>query len=62
MMNKVAGKYGSQLSGHRLGYHHAKVGDKTVYRVRVSGMNKEFAVAICEKVKASGGNCFVATN
>ncbi len=62
MMNKVAGKYGSQLGGHRLGYHHAKVGDKTVYRVRVSGMNKEFAVAICEKVKASGGNCFVATN
>jgi hypothetical protein len=60
MMAKVVGKYGSQLGGRRLGYRHAKVGDKTVYRVRVGGMSKEAAVAMCEKVKAAGGACFVA--
>jgi len=40
----------------------AKVGDKTVYRVRVAGVSKDSANAICNKVKAAGGSCFVAGN
>jgi hypothetical protein len=60
MMTSVVSKYGSHLGGRRLSYHRAKVGDKTVYRVRARGMSKDSAVAICEKVKAAGGNCFVA--
>jgi hypothetical protein len=62
MMESVMGKYGPQLGGRRLGYRHAKVGEKSVYRVRVGGVSKESAVGICEKVKAAGGNCFVAPN
>ena len=62
IMRKVASKYGSQIGGRRLGYHHVKVGDKSVYRVDVGGMSKEAAAAICEKVKSAGGNCFVTGN
>jgi hypothetical protein len=60
LMEKVASKYGALLGGRRLNFRNAKVGDKSVYRVRAGGASKEEAVSICEKVKASGGNCFVA--
>ncbi len=62
LMQQVAAKYGAQLGGRRLGYRFAKVGEKLVYRVRAAGVTKEAAVGICEKVKAAGGNCFVAGN
>lgn len=62
MMESVMAKYAPQLGGRRLGYRHAKVGEKSVYRIRVGGVSKESAVGICEKVKAAGGNCFVAPN
>jgi len=60
LVSKVASKYGAQLGGHRPTYRMAKVGDKTVYRVRAGGMSKESAVSVCEKVKSSGGSCFIA--
>jgi hypothetical protein len=60
LVTKVATKYGSQLGGHKPTFKVAKVGDKTVYRVRASGMTKESAASVCGNVKASGGNCFVA--
>jgi len=59
---KLAQKFGSDLSGHHLTYHRAKVGDKTVFRVRTAGLSREEATGICEKVKADGGSCFVAKN
>ncbi len=62
LANKVASKYGAQLGGHRPTFKMAKVGDKTVYRVRVGGMSKESAAGVCSNVKASGGNCFTAGN
>ncbi len=62
LVTKVATKYGSQLGGHHPTFKMAKVGEKTVYRVRVGGISKEAANAVCGKVKASGGNCFVAGN
>ena len=40
----------------------AEVGDKSIYRVRVSSLSREEAVSLCEKVKAEGGTCFVAKN
>ncbi len=57
---KLATKFGGDLSGHHLTYHRAKVGDKTVFRVRASGMSREEATGICQKVQSSGGSCFVA--
>ncbi len=60
LVSKVATKYGSQLGGHKPTFKVAKVGDKTVYRVRAGGMSKESAASICGNVKSSGGTCFVA--
>jgi hypothetical protein len=60
LVSKVATKYGSQLGGHKPTFKLAKVGDKTVYRVRASGMSKEAAASVCGNVKSSGGSCFVA--
>jgi hypothetical protein len=62
LMKTVVGKYGSQLGGRKPTFKMATVNDKTVYRVRVGGVTKESANAICGKVKASGGACFVAGN
>jgi hypothetical protein len=60
LLGQIAHKYGTQLGGRRPTFKPAKVGDKTVYRVRIAGVSKDSANAICDKVKASGGNCFVA--
>ena len=60
LVTKVATKYASQLGGHKPTFKMAKVGDKTVYRVRASGMSKDSAASICGNVKSSGGSCFVA--
>ena len=60
LVTKVATKYASQLGGHKPTFKMAKVGDKTVYRVRASGMSKDSATSICGNVKSSGGSCFVA--
>ncbi|OAI24602.1 hypothetical protein A1351_17755 [Methylosinus sp. R-45379] len=62
LMQTVNSKYSAQLGGKRLGFRLAKVGEKSVYRVRAAGMSREAAVGVCEKVKASGGSCFVAAN
>jgi hypothetical protein len=59
---KLMQKFGADLSGHHLTYHRAKVGDKTVYRVRTAGLPREEATGICEKVKSDGGSCFIAKN
>jgi hypothetical protein len=60
LVTKVATKYASQLGGHKPTFKMAKVGDKTVYRVRAGGMSKESAASVCDNVKSSGGTCFVA--
>ena len=62
MMNLLAKKYGSILSGHHLGYHRASVDGKSVYRVRVGSLSHDNATALCQKLQASGGTCFVAKN
>ena len=40
----------------------ADVNGATVYRVRVGPMSQADATALCTKLKAAGGNCFVARN
>lgn len=57
LIKTVAAKYGVKPT-----FKPAKVGDKTVYRVRVAGVSKDSATAICNKVKSAGGSCFVAGN
>ncbi len=57
LLKSVSQKYGVKAT-----FKPAKVGDKMVYRVRAAGLSKDSANAVCNKVKASGGNCFVAGN
>ena len=53
-------EYGAALGGHRPGVVKGDSNGKPVFRVRAGGLSKDEAVAICTRVKASGGNCFVA--
>ncbi len=59
---KLAAKFAEPLGGRRPIVVKAEVGDKSIYRVRVSSLSREEAVSLCEKVKAEGGTCFVAKN
>lgn len=53
-------QYASALGGHQPTIR--KASDKEVYRVRVSNLSKDEADALCGKLKAAGGACFVAHN
>ncbi len=59
---KLLKKYGSALSGRRLGFHRAESNGHTVFRVRVSSLSKDDATSLCSKLKSDGGTCFVAKN
>jgi len=59
---RLKAKYSTELNGLEPTIHKADVSSGTVYRVRVGSLSKADAVALCEKLKASGGACFVARN
>jgi hypothetical protein len=61
-VNSLSAKYSSALQGHRPSFVQAKIGDKTVYRVRVGRLTEESAKSMCTAIKTQGGNCFVAKN
>ena len=56
---KLNEKYASALGGAALGVHKATSKGDTVYRVRVSGLSKADAAALCARVKGDGGQCYV---
>jgi hypothetical protein len=60
--SRLGAKFADSLGGHRPSVVKAEVGDKSIYRVRVSSLSRDEAVSLCEKVKAKGGACFVAKN
>lgn len=60
VMDKLKSKYASALSGSGLGVHKATVHGSTIYRVRVTGLTKADAAALCARIKGDGGQCFVA--
>ena len=64
MSNRLQAKYNSELEGRQPTIHQADVNGRSIYRVRVSGLSKADAVALCVKLKAAGGDaaCFVAKN
>ena len=57
---KLKGKYADALGVSALSIHQADVKGETIYRVRVSGLSKADAGALCSKLKAGGGDCFIA--
>ncbi len=64
MSTRLQAKYTSELDGLQPTIHQADVNGRSIYRVRVSGLSKADAVALCVKLKAAGGDaaCFVAKN
>jgi hypothetical protein len=60
--NTLSAKYAGALQGRHATFVEAKVGDKTVYRVRVGHLTEESAKSICTAIKGQGGSCFVARN
>ena len=57
---KLNAKYGASLGGSSLGVHKAVVNGETVYRLRVVGLTKADAAALCARLKGEGGDCFIA--
>ena len=58
--NSLGAKYASALKGRLPTFVEAKVGEKTIYRVRVGHLTQAAATAMCSAIKGQGGNCFVA--
>jgi hypothetical protein len=57
---RLNAKYASVLNGAAIGVHKAQVNGATVYRLRVVGLSKADAAALCGRVKGGGGDCFIA--
>lgn len=57
---RLTGKYGADLNGSTIGVHKAVVNGETIYRLRVVGLTKADAAALCARLKGGGGECFIA--
>jgi hypothetical protein len=57
LLKAVSSKYGVKAT-----FKPASVDGKMVYRVRAANLSKYSANAVCNKVKAAGGSCFVTGN
>lgn len=60
--NRVKQRHSDALGSYTPGVRQGQAGDRTVYRVRVSGLSREKANELCSSVKSEGGSCFVAGN
>ena len=58
-LKRLNARYASALNGSTIRLHKARVDAETVYRLRVAGLSKADAAALCERVKGDGGSCFV---
>ena len=57
---RLTSKYSAELNGSAIGVHKASVHGETIYRLRVVGLTKADAAAMCAKLKGEGGQCFIA--
>jgi hypothetical protein len=57
---RLTGKYGADLNGSPIGVHKAVVNGETIYRLRVVGLTKADAAALCARLKGDGAQCFIA--
>ena len=61
-LSRLQNKHGSDLGSASLTVRKAEVNGEAIYRVRAGGLSKPDAHSLCSKLKASGGDCFVARN
>jgi SPOR domain len=59
-MTRLNAKYASVLNGSSIGVHKAVIKGETIYRLRVVGLSKADAAALCARLKGDGGACFIA--
>jgi hypothetical protein len=59
-LTRLNTKYGADLNGSSIGVHKAVVKGETIYRLRVVGLTKADAAALCARLKGEGGECFIA--
>jgi hypothetical protein len=59
-LTRLNSKYSAELNGSAIGVHKAVVKGETIYRLRVSGLTKADAAALCARLKGEGGQCFIA--
>jgi SPOR domain len=59
-LTRLTSKYGAELNGSPIGVHKAVVNGETIYRLRVVGLTKADAAALCARLKGEGGACFIA--
>lgn len=60
--DELSDRYATELGGRPASVAPAKVGGKTVYRVKVGPLSREAANTLCTRLKASGGACTVLAN
>jgi cell division protein FtsN len=54
-------KHAALLAGFGPDIQQATVGDKQWFRLRIASFaDKDTAAALCDRLKAQGGNCFLA--
>jgi SPOR domain len=58
-MTRLNAKYASALNGSSIGVHKGVIKGETIYRLRVVGLSKADAVALCARLKGDGGECFI---
>jgi hypothetical protein len=58
-LKRLNARYGSALKGSMVGVHKAVVNGENVYRLRVVGLSKDEAAALCSRVKGDGGSCTI---
>jgi cell division septation protein DedD len=59
-VERLNAKFASDLNGSSIGVHKAVVNGETIYRLRVVGLSKADAAALCARLKGDKGECFIA--
>lgn len=55
-------QYGGELNGRRPSIRQANSNGRNVFRVRVNSLSRDEAKAMCDRLLAAGGKCFIAQN
>ena len=58
-LKQLNAKYASALNRSTIRLHKARVDGETVYQLRIVGLSKADAAALCERLKGDGGSCFI---
>ncbi len=58
---RLSARYASSLNGAAIGVQQAELNGGTVYRLRVFGLSKAGAAALCARVRGDGGGCYMGT-